>query len=465
MKRIAFALSCVCLAGLALACYAGGAGYATIIVRVPDKTTLKVGDHVSTQTGTTRTFYTPTLEQGYTYYYTLEAKWDGGQATRKVNFKAGETVNVDLGQAKIEKKTEEPKKVEPKKIDQPKKVEPKAEPKKEPTVEQPKKKKKKDDTPPQPKVEAKKDDKILGKSRAFLFTYAGALKDLKPGQEAEVWLPVPVSTTEQEVEISSKTLPADGSFSQEKEYGNKALHFKAKAGKDGTIPFEVTYRVTRREVKTDVKSNATLQPRPNDKIERFLQADKLVPITGKPLELIKGKTLPTTDHFAAAKVLYDTVNGHMKYSKEGKGWGTGDSVWACDSKFGNCSDFHSLFISMARGNKIPAKFEMGFPLPPKRGAGPVAGYHCWAWFMPDGGSKGWVPVDISEANRYPEMKDYYFGNLTEDRVQFTTGRDINLEPRQKGAPLNFFIYPYAEVGGQTYPQEKITRSFSYRDEK
>ena len=59
----------------------------------------------------------------------------------------------------------------------------------------------------------------------------------------------------------------------------------------------------------------------------------------------------------------------MKYSKEGKGWGQGDSVWACDSKFGNCTDFHSLFISLARGNKIPAKFEMGFPIPPKRGEG------------------------------------------------------------------------------------------------
>jgi hypothetical protein len=38
--------------------------------------------------------------------------------------------------------------------------------------------------------------------------------------------------------------------------------------------------------------------------------------------------------------------------------------------------------------------------------------------------KGWVPVDISEANRNPELKEYYFGNLTEDRVRFTTGRDI-----------------------------------------
>ena len=41
-----------------------------------------------------------------------------------------------------------------------------------------------------------------------------------------------------------------------------------------------------------------------------------------------------------------------------------------------------------------------------------------------------MPVDISEANKNPKMKDYYFGNLTEDRVTFTTGRDIDLVPEQ-----------------------------------
>jgi len=303
--------------------------------------------------------------------------------------------------------------------------------------------------------------KIFGKSRTFEFTYAGAVKDLMPGQEASIWLPVPPNTLEQSVDIISKKLPANASIHEEKQYGNKVFFFKGQADKDGKIPFEVVYRVTRKEVKTDIKSNVTLEPRTSDKVSRFLEPDRLVPIAGKPLELIKEKKLPRDDQFAAAKILYDVVNNHMKYSKEGKGWGNGDAVWACDSKFGNCTDFHSLFISMARGNRIPSKFEMGFSIPVQSGFGPIGGYHCWAWFMPQG--KGWVPIDISEANRFPQMKDYYFGNLTEDRIQFTTGRDIDLEPRQQGPSLNFFIYPFVEVAGQPYPAEKIARSFSFRD--
>ena len=110
--------------------------------------------------------------------------------------------------------------------------------------------------------------------------------------------------------------------------------------------------------------------------------------------------------------------------------------------------------------RIPAKFEIGFPLPDKRGAGDVAGYHCWAKFRPEG--KGWIPVDISEANKHPEMRDYYFGNLTEDRVAFSTGRDLTLVPKQDGGPVNFLIYPYVEVDGKVWPQDRIEKQFSFQ---
>lgn len=302
-------------------------------------------------------------------------------------------------------------------------------------------------------------------TRTFLFTYGGAVKELKPGRHAKIWLPVPGNSVEQRVVIDMKELPGKEKITRESQYGNTILYVEGKANDNGEIPFRVTYKVTRREVKTDVKSNLVLKPKePETKLTRFLQPDSKVPVDGKPLDLLrdnlKGKKLPG-EQYAAAKVLYEVVNTHMQYSKEGQGWGQGDAVWACDSKFGNCTDFHSLFISMARGNKIPSKFEMGFPIPPKRGAGAVGGYHCWAWFLPDG--KGWIPVDISEANRFPELHEYYFGNLTEDRVQFTTGRDIDLVPRQAGPALNFFIYPYVEVNGKTYPAEKVQRSFAYQD--
>jgi hypothetical protein len=63
------------------------------------------------------------------------------------------------------------------------------------------------------------------------------------------------------------------------------------------------------------------------------------------------------------------------------------------------------------------------------------------------------------------MRDYYFGNLTEDRVTFSMGRDITLAPKQDGEPLNFFVFPYVEVDGKPYPAEKVQRKFTYKDEE
>jgi transglutaminase-like putative cysteine protease len=295
------------------------------------------------------------------------------------------------------------------------------------------------------------------RSRTLRFTYSATITSLEPGTKARIWLPIPPSNEEQDVEIEGKDLPAEGKIGRDGQYGNEVLFVEAPAGKDGSIPLKITYRVTRREVRGEDKATED-----EKQLARFLKADALVPVGGKSLELVKDKKVPE-NQLAAARVFYDVVNGHMKYSKEGTGWGRGDSDWACDSKYGNCTDFHSLFISLARGRKIPAKFEIGFPLPEKRGSGEIPGYHCWAWFKPDG--KGWVPVDISEANKAKDAKltDYYFGNLTEDRILCSTGRDLELVPKQDSKPLNFFVYPYVEVNGKSY--DKVQRKFGFEDVK
>jgi transglutaminase-like putative cysteine protease len=297
------------------------------------------------------------------------------------------------------------------------------------------------------------------KTRTFLFTYGATVTGLTPGKTARIWIPTPPVTAEQDAEVVAKDLPGDKRFGHDPVYGNLILSTTAPADKDGKIALQVTYKVIRREVRTEGK-DAILKSESAARIRRFLQADSKVPIGGKPLELLKETTVPM-DALLASRVFYDVVNKHMTYAKDTPGWGNGDAEWACKSGRGNCSDFHSLFIALARSRKIPAKFEMGFPLPEKHGAGEIPGYHCWAWFMPR--DKAWVPVDISEANKNPKLANYYFGNLTADRVLFTTGRDIELVPRQDGPPLNFFIYPYVEVDRKPYAADKVQKKFSFKD--
>jgi hypothetical protein len=120
-------------------------------------------------------------------------------------------------------------------------------------------------------------------------------------------------------------------------------------------------------------------------------------------------------------------------------------------------------MSLARSQGLPARFEIGFSLPTDKSEGPIAGYHCWAWFYLDG--RGWIPVDISEADKHPQMKDYYFGNLTADRMVFSIGRDLELVPKSSQPPLNYFIYPHIEIGGRPLPSENIELRMSFQDRR
>jgi transglutaminase-like putative cysteine protease len=290
------------------------------------------------------------------------------------------------------------------------------------------------------------------KTRVFRLTYAATLNGLPAGGRFQLWVPVPSSSSEQEITVTGRRMPGEARLTRDPRYSNEIIYTSATADAAGKAQLELTYHVRRSEVRGERASAQDPGP--------FLKADARVPVDGKPLTLLAGKEIPR-DRMAAARLLYDTVYGHMRYSKEGTGWGQGDAAWACESGYGNCSDFHSLFISLARSQGIPAQFEIGFGLPVQRGQGDIAGYHCWAWFNPSG--RGWVPVDISEARKNPALRDYYFGKLTADRVTFSTGRDLVLEPKQAGPPLNFFIYPYAEVAGRPHPATQIETKVTFQD--
>ncbi len=299
----------------------------------------------------------------------------------------------------------------------------------------------------------KHDEKI----RHFEFEYASKAVGLKPGSNVRVWLPIPPTNQHQSVSIKATRFPVKATTARESKYGNCMVHFETTAPQSGEVDFSITYDVTRAEVKALGRDGQELS---KEERRLFLKPNRLVPTSGRPLDLLKGITAPG-DQLGLGRFLYERVDQHMKYDKSRPGYGNGDSVWACDSQFGNCTDFHSLFISLARAKGLPARFEIGFPIPDSRGKGTIGGYHCWAFFHTD--KHDWVPTDISEADKHPEMKDYYFGNLTENRVAFSSGRDLNLVPRQAGEPLNFFVYPYIEVDGQPLSTDNMEKAFKYSD--
>ncbi|HEY6324558.1 MAG TPA: transglutaminase domain-containing protein [Thermoanaerobaculia bacterium] len=307
------------------------------------------------------------------------------------------------------------------------------------------------------------------RSREFELTYSARIGELPAAaHRVEVWLPYPVSDDSQEVRIAAVSAPASYEVVREPRFGNSILHLSVTDPRARELAVEMKVQVRRREyirhdfgvaAVTPAAPAAATSPAAAAATAAWLRPDRLVPLDDRIRGLAAEVTRGRRGDLEKARAIYDYVVATMSYDKTGTGWGNGDIYWACNAKRGNCTDFHALFIGLARAVGIPAKFEIGLPLPEARGQGEIGGYHCWAEFYLAG--YGWVPVDASEARKNPEKRSYFFGALDENRVQFSVGRDLVLAPRQAGAPLNYFIYPYVEVDGQ--PFGKVTKTFRYED--
>ena len=280
------------------------------------------------------------------------------------------------------------------------------------------------------------------------------------GKKVRIWIPAAQSDANQEVKVVSAKGDLPLKKTRESKYGNEIYFAETSSAAQAELHFDVEYDVVRHErialnpAPHVVAASLTKRERQED-----LQSDVLVPITGLPADLATKVTEGKAQPLDKARAIYDYVFTTMRYDKTGTGWGHGDVLYACDAKKGNCTDFHSLFIAMARSQGIPARFEIGFPLPPDKHSAEIAGYHCWSDFYLDG--KGWIPVDISEAWKHQEKRDYFFGSHDVNRVQFSMGRDLRLTPAQEGKPLNYFVYPYVEVDGQEY--SNVALAFSFAD--
>lgn len=282
-----------------------------------------------------------------------------------------------------------------------------------------------------------------GTSRRFDATYTATIKDIPAGTgPIEVWVPLPVSRGGQTIEAVSIDSPYKWQRRADREFGVAYLFTTIAKPPAGDLAVRVHFRGTRREVTTASLAERTATKK---ELDRALRADRLVTLSPRIRKLADEVTRGKTSAIEQARAIYDHLLATMKYDKTIPGWGRGDTERACDIRAGNCTDFHSLFISLARAKKIPARFVIGFPM--AGASGSVTGYHCWAEFYVKG--RGWIPVDPSEASKSsdPARRAYLFGNLDPERVQFTMGRDLVLSP-PTAEPLNFFIYPRAESEGK-----------------
>lgn len=298
----------------------------------------------------------------------------------------------------------------------------------------------------------------LAETRAGVVTLTVDLSAQDPGQGVRLWVPYPVSDRNQLV----GDLRVAGDFASSGVYtdqvhGTSILYAEwpeNSAGRRLTFSFSVE----RREVTRGELPSAEPAWNPAD-YAAWLGATSLGPIDGEVKALAGKITAAKRTVHEKARAIYDWTVENMHRDPNVTGCGTGDVCALLKSPGGKCTDISSVFIALCRASGVPTREVFGIRLGRKAAEDITSWQNCWVEFFLPG--YGWFPVhpaDVLKAvlveklalgdPKEKEYREYYWGNLDPYRVVLAEGRDIVLNPRQAGAPLNSFLYPYAEVGGK-----------------
>ena len=304
--------------------------------------------------------------------------------------------------------------------------------------------------------------------RSFELTYEVHLAPIPLGAvELKLWIPLAASDRHQKIRRRVIEAPVPYRVTRDPEYGNDILFLNLRRPLPAALDLSVRYetdvqgeRVLADKVSSSSQSLAAAVMAFDKQMGLYLKSNRYMIINDDIRSLAQSITEGASSPEEKADRIYRYVIERMAYDKQIPGYGNGDTLRACAVGAGNCTDFHSLFISLARASGIPARFQIGLPVPEKA-EGEIPGYHCWAQFYLNG--VGWVPVDASEAWKHPEKQNYFFGTYDPNRLAVSNGRDVHLVPKSVDGPLNIFFFPHAEADGKTIEKEKIKTKFKFRD--
>ncbi len=273
---------------------------------------------------------------------------------------------------------------------------------------------------------------------------------------ARLWLPYPLSDDYQIIE----KLDVNGSFIQSAVYREPESHslflFAQWEKSHPTKILTMTFKVTAKERKSAPLTD-TGEPLPVE-IKQYLQADGWIPTEGEVAEIAQNLAKDKTTILEKARAVYDWVVENTTRDPNIRGCGTGIVERTLAKRSGKCADLSSVYVALARNIGVPSREVFGLRLGNQDNQDITGGYHCWAEFYLPG--TGWVPVDPSDVRKkmlaenlslsdVAEFREYYFGAVDEYRIVLEKGgRNIRLPFSEAPEPLNYLMYPYAEIGGK-----------------
>jgi transglutaminase-like putative cysteine protease len=275
------------------------------------------------------------------------------------------------------------------------------------------------------------------------------LAKIDRGKDLKLWMPIPREWDSQSnVQILSVE-PRPQSTYIDPEYGNKIFYWDfGKYPEKPSYQVNIKARIISYEIHTTIdSSNIKPYDKTSKEYELYTKSGHTIHITPKVKELAKTAIGNETNPYLQAQKILTFVNKKIRYEQNmNRGLDHLFSSSIIDERSGEelfigaCSHYSALFVGLCRSEGIPARCvygrvgwvpflnegtstmyseldtvltDDGFAGAQHHGMGP----HMWAeFYLPD---YGWIPVDPTAGQ---------FGQLKNNKVIMTKGRDINLGP-------------------------------------
>lgn len=297
------------------------------------------------------------------------------------------------------------------------------------------------------------------KTHAGTVTMEFDLSAQPAGEETRLWIPYPVSDGDQQLsKVKWSGDYAEAAVYTDRRFGSPML-FARWPKETASRKLTLTFQAERQEVRHPALPSKEAAWDKAD-YQQYLEATSFGPVDGDVKKLADQITKGKKGVLAKARAIYDWVCSNMHRDPNTRGCGLGDVPSLLNSLGGKCADIHSVYVALARAAGVPAREVFGLRLGKKDGDDITGGHHCWAEFYLPG--YGWVPVDpgdvrkgmlteqlMLDSPRTAELRSYFWGGIDPYRIKLSTGRDLTLTPAQQGKPVNYLMYPFAQVGDKT----------------